>query len=237
MALTDNILAYYKFDENAGTIVSDATGNGNTGTYNGTWGSGIINSGLNLAQASSNKVDIGGFNNIINYGSFSVQAWCNFTSFPSDSRVVCNAHTDANSVGFQLYTANSGGLQRIRYNLGLSSNVTAEGTIVVGTGSFYHFVGVYDGGTVIIYANGTNVGTHAGSGTIKLQTSDVWISGNPDYNGDFMNGTCDEVALWNRALSAAEVTTLYNGGAGLQYPFTTGNPIQGFKTLLGLGQS
>jgi hypothetical protein len=29
----------------------------------------------------------------------------------------------------------------------------------------------------------------------------------------------DEVGFWTRALSAAEVTSLYNSGNGLQYPF------------------
>ncbi len=32
-------------------------------------------------------------------------------------------------------------------------------------------------------------------------------------------GQVDELAIWNRALSAAEVTQLYNSGAGKQYPF------------------
>ena len=33
------------------------------------------------------------------------------------------------------------------------------------------------------------------------------------------DGIMDEVGIWNRVLSDSEITELYNGGAGLTYPF------------------
>lgn len=36
------------------------------------------------------------------------------------------------------------------------------------------------------------------------------------------NGVIDELAIWNRTLSDAEVVTLWNGGAGVQYPEPSG---------------
>jgi len=47
-ALTDNIVAYWKLDENTGTSAADATGGGGTGTLTNspTWVTGKINSGL-----------------------------------------------------------------------------------------------------------------------------------------------------------------------------------------------
>ena len=50
MALTTNLEAYWKFDENTGTTAADATGNGNTATFAGSgasWDTGLINSGVN----------------------------------------------------------------------------------------------------------------------------------------------------------------------------------------------
>ena len=38
-------------------------------------------------------------------------------------------------------------------------------------------------------------------------------------NRRFMNGAIDEVGFWSRWLSNAEIAALYNGGAGLAYPF------------------
>ena len=36
----------------------------------------------------------------------------------------------------------------------------------------------------------------------------------------YVDGIIDEVGIWARSLSDAEVTQLYNAGAGLTYPFT-----------------
>jgi hypothetical protein len=48
-------------------------------------------------------------------------------------------------------------------------------------------------------------------------------------NGQFSSANVDEVGVWNRVLTSAEVTQLYNSGAGLQYPFGLGaNKNQGF---------
>ena len=33
-----------------------------------------------------------------------------------------------------------------------------------------------------------------------------------------LKGSADEVAIWSRALTDGEITTLYNGGAGTQVP-------------------
>ena len=40
---------------------------------------------------------------------------------------------------------------------------------------------------------------------------------------DFFNGKIDEVAIWNVALSAADVTVLYNSGNGLKASADSGN--------------
>jgi len=36
------------------------------------------------------------------------------------------------------------------------------------------------------------------------------------------DGVIDELGIWDRVLSASEVTELYNSGSGFQYPFTEG---------------
>ena len=44
-----------------------------------------------------------------------------------------------------------------------------------------------------------------------------------DLASDFFNGKIDEVAVWNVALSAADVTSLYNSGNGLNASANSGN--------------
>jgi hypothetical protein len=73
-----------------------------------------------------------------------------------------------------------------------------------------HIVGTYDGSNVSVYVNGTLAGSVAYSGGITHTTNRLYIgtapdpTGNPDPNGVFA-GDIDEVALYNRALSATKI--------------------------------
>jgi hypothetical protein len=48
------------------------------------------------------------------------------------------------------------------------------------------------------------------------------IGNDPSYLFNGFLGNIDEVAIWNRQITAGEVATLYNGGNGITYPFVTG---------------
>ena len=83
------------------------------------------------------------------------------------------------------------------------------------TNQWYHIAVVYDHATenkIKIYINGTLSGTPAD------MTSDISTSTNPLFLGvwqgeaNFLEGILDEVLIFNRALSEAEIQTLYNGG-------------------------
>lgn len=47
------------------------------------------------------------------------------------------------------------------------------------------------------------------------------------FNLKFVSGAVDELMLWNRVLTSAEVTRLYNSGFGLKYPFSAATTISG----------
>jgi hypothetical protein len=49
-------------------------------------------------------------------------------------------------------------------------------------------------------------------------TSNPSVGGQPGGAAP-MGGVIDEVGIWKRALSASEITTLYNSGSGTTYPF------------------
>lgn len=85
-------------------------------------------------------------------------------------------------------------------------------TIVVG--EFYHVVGTYDGAEVRLYVNGVLEGQAATSITLDYGTRPVFIgtSGETVFDGK-LNGIVDEVSIYNRALTAAEVSQLYAAGA------------------------
>ena len=57
-------------------------------------------------------------------------------------------------------------------------------------------------------------------GTGNGLVSASFAAGRPgDVNGSYWDGRIDELGVWGRVLSPAEISELYNAGAGLAYPF------------------
>jgi hypothetical protein len=109
-------------------------------------------------------------------------------------------------------------------NLGLSMGHTSnrwQTGLSVTVGVWQHVVAVYDNGAMRFYYNGTEYttglteGDHSSAGTLT-------IGGNQNGSGNFYTGIIDEVAVWNEALTAAEITALYNSGSGLDAASNSG---------------
>ena len=84
------------------------------------------------------------------------------------------------------------------------------------------------------YINGTSVGSTTGSGSGTLATgytAGLHISSDNGTAAQAFDGMMDEIGVWSRALTATEVTELYNSGNGLAYPFSTPSKF----ALLGAG--
>lgn len=88
-------------------------------------------------------------------------------------------------------------------------------------GDWYHMVGVYDGTQLRLYVNGVLDSTAAQHGNIAPFTSPLWIG---KYCGGgsgidwCLYGKIDEVAVYDRVLSEAEILRHYqNGLAGAGY--------------------
>ena len=75
-----------------------------------------------------------------------------------------------------------------------------------------HFVGVYNGSSLNIYVNGSLIGTKESGGNLTLNSGDLIELNAEGWN---YNGFIDEIAYWDDALSAAEVSAIYNSGSGL----------------------
>ena len=143
--------------------------------------------------------------------ALTVSVWFNAANLTNaNPRIVANSHTDSDAQGFQLMF-NSGGASGF-FDVG---NGTAEGRaswsqqLVEGT--WYHYVGVYNGATVSAYLNGVQVASTAfAGGAIAAGTGpDINIARNPTYAGDYFIGAIWDVRIYERALSAAEIQALY----------------------------
>jgi len=92
-------------------------------------------------------------------------------------------------------------------------------------GRWYHIVVVVESGNGKMFVNGVE----EAEWTSVINTSVNKFSIGHEYDdtgsdpSDYFDGKIDEVAVWNVALSAADVTALYNSGNGLKASADSGN--------------
>ena len=98
------------------------------------------------------------------------------------------------------------------------------GHLPINTNTWYFAAGVYDGSQMSLYlgayGGSLDVDSHNGSGTIQNSLGALWIGADPSNPGlqRAFNGAIDDVRIYNRALSAAEINQLFNlvnGDAGV----------------------
>jgi Concanavalin A-like lectin/glucanases superfamily len=75
-----------------------------------------------------------------------------------------------------------------------------------------HIAFSYDGSALKIYVNGVLKGSQAGVITLNSGNSGISIGDSKQANGYWwpLDGKLDDIALWNRALSALELQKVYN---------------------------
>ncbi len=83
--------------------------------------------------------------------------------------------------------------------------------------TWVHLAGTYDGTTQRLYVNGTEVAKRAQSGPIEVAGGVLRIGGNSIWGG-FFKGHIDEIRVYNRALSGAEITTDMNTSVATSSP-------------------
>ena len=66
------------------------------------------------------------------------------------------------------------------------------------------------------YINGVLAGQNNLTGNL-VNAGYIEFGRHPNFNGNYLNGKLDNAGYWNRELTQAEVTTLYNSGVGLRY--------------------
>jgi hypothetical protein len=86
--------------------------------------------------------------------------------------------------------------------------VRGAATLPVNTWS--HIATTYDGVRQRFFLNGVLVATANGTGSIAVSNGAIRIGGNASSTGEFFQGLIDEVRVYNRALTAAEITTDMN---------------------------
>lgn len=230
--LLTGIVSYWKLEESGTNNRIDELGTntltasaGMTNTASAIIGNGaLFNGSSKLSVASNASIEF--------TTNFSVSLWIyqasiatniafiNKWDYPTDaSFTLQTSNTDA--ANLRLFVADS--------DLDGGSNIVDTSGANLSNGTWYHVVVVYDGtqtgntNRAKIYVNGSDLTVNVLGTIVASINQSVAPLNFSSWEGAsrFMgNGDrLDEIGVWSRSLTSAEVTQLYNGGAGLQYPF------------------
>ena len=206
----DGLVAYWGFDGDLSDSVGslDGTAQGPVGFVDGQAGFGqaisLDGTGFVEIMDSATALDFAG-------GSLSISGWFTVGSFDKSwQALIAKGEQSAYRV------ARRGGGAAVAYAGGVGEG--ADDAPAVDDGGWHHFVAISDAdaaayGTAL-YIDGVMYGVQATAPALEAETTNLYIGENPEALNRQWIGSIDDIGLWNRVLSADEVSALYNGGAG-----------------------
>ena len=221
-------VAEWKLDEHTGTTsVYDTSGNGYTGTMNGSmtesdWVQGKTGTALNFEgtddHVSFNK------NILSNKSAISISGWFKTTDANGS---ITSQYQDSSSYSYQI-NVRSGLLKACVSTSSQDPTCKSDvyqvsSTASVNDGQWHHGALSYDGSNIYLYLDGQLVDSAEKTGNIQapggaglygylgLQAYDVGGGPVPQTAG-YLSGTIDQVRLYDYALSPAQIAWDYNRG-------------------------
>ena len=221
------LVAAYSFDAGSGTTLADDSGNGNVGQILGaTWtAAGKYGQALSF-NGNGNYVDLGDPAGLRLTGSMTWSAWVYATGTPADDgQIIAKSGSGGGNLGWQFKTSPDTGPHT--FGVAVSSNGATNtqrySTTVRALNTWYYVAGVYDAAarTLHIYVNGVlDDGTLSGSVPAAQYDPAENVAIGRRNGGFYFQGTIDEVRLYDRALTAAEVQADMNTPLGTAVPDT-----------------
>ncbi|MBN1557458.1 MAG: LamG domain-containing protein, partial [Lentisphaerae bacterium] len=196
----DGLMALYHLDGN----LSDATGG--AGALSPPAGSLIFNPGRigsgSLFIVLDRYATVPNANLLHGASEFTISVWAKADSFEkaNDGIVFCRSDQP-----FGMCFNRTEGAQNAYARMGLTFGVAP---VKLNAGQWYNFVMVYDGTKVEFYIDADMAASFPFSGSV-VQGKNILLGRDTLYGADGSLRDFDELAIWNRALSAYEILQLY----------------------------
>jgi hypothetical protein len=205
-----SIIQYNTFKMNAGSIANGATISSEIGA-SGT----ATNAGMSYVVGKTGQgISFNGSNNYITMGNvaamnslsqFSAMIWMKTTSMSAVQTVF------GKELQFKFEIPGDGShiMAYVAHNSG-SWDCTPTLSTTVSSNTWVHLTMTYNGTIVRLYVNGAADVTCALSGAIASSGNPYQLSGWGGGANEVFSGILDEVTVWNKALTAAEITKIYS---------------------------
>jgi hypothetical protein len=215
----DAPVAWWRLGESSGTAVADTTGHGHTGVYsNVTLGvPGAIacdkNTAAKFTGSLGSQVSVPRHPALEPASSLTVEAWFQQNGTPTlYSMVVWYGDTNVapwGSWGFERQDTNPNIFTAL-----IASDPTEAWADLSGIAvdTWYHAAFTYDGANLRSYVNGVMTGINDTTGKIRYDGVHGMIMGSSSPGYNVFNGLIDEVAVYDKVLSAARLLAHYQAG-------------------------
>jgi len=222
----ESVYAHWHLNASTGTQANDSSGNGYNGNLtnmeNADWISAKLGRGL-IFDGIDEYVTFGDIADFERTQAFSIEFW--FKTATSGTEMIISKQQNSGVYrGYNVFIES--GLLKVMLvsdNSG-ANRIFKATTSTYNDNAFHHVVVTYAGTSaasgLLIYVDGSTVSTttitDALSATI-LNNVPLQISGREGGNV-VLNGTVDEVVIYNKAITAAQVLTRYNSNNGIERP-------------------
>lgn len=201
-----NIVSYYRMEGNGNDDLGTNNGTASNVTFNTSNGKYVQGGGFN---GTSSVVTVADSASLKITGNLTICGWINLTSTAGTQMIFEKGNSD--SIANQDYVlAISGGVV-----VGVVSNGTtnkeADGATSLSTGTWYHVALVFVPSTsVTVYLNGKQDGQNTTSiiASIQSTTHAAAIGRDGSASSRWFSGAIDDLAIFSRALSQAELLQL-----------------------------
>ena len=227
VTVSHGLVGWWPLNEGTGTVAHDISGQGNDGTWSGTpsspsgthYTTGKIGSAAGYFNGNDNSLTIGTQSVYDFTGPFTISMWINPASLNWPAGILAreNSNNGGNN-GYLLvlypYSLNPNNPKLcIEANDG-TENACVAGTGVVGVGVWSLLTTVYDGTNMSLYVNGT-LSAQTASALNPPANNGSLVFGTPEQGGfGRFNGSLEDIRLYNRALSASQISSLYDTDVG-----------------------
>ena len=214
----DGLVLALGFNEASGTSVLDSSAWHNNGVARevsmlrapGKNGSAMrfdgVNDWVTVTDVAGSPADL--------TNGMTIEAWVNPTAM-SGWETVLMKERGALNLSYALYAHDgaplTGGVAApAGYIRAQNGDQPVRGTAPLALNTWTHIATTYDGVNQRMYVNGVLVRTVPMVGNIAVANGAIRIGGNNSFTGEFFQGLIDDVRIYNRARSAAQITTDMN---------------------------
>ncbi|HEX3036431.1 MAG TPA: LamG domain-containing protein, partial [Thermodesulfobacteriota bacterium] len=212
--LTEGLVGYWTMDGNniSGTSLTDSSGNNNTGTIgNAVAAIGKIGQALNFDSTTDYiEVTDPGTSSLDNITSeITISAWIKLDTLSFSRGYIMRK---VSSFIFAVDDNDNCDQSDGKFTLFVSGSICSNLDVIDKANKWYHVVLTYTSGSYVFYVDGQSAGSYSAAFAPVSNNNSTFIGNISASSNFYFPGQIDEARIYSRALSASEITELYQQG-------------------------